>query len=53
MVIEKTNECHSLYINTELVINLRQCDDWVQLDKHQATQLIEVLKRWINGEDIE
>lgn len=53
MVIEKTNECHSLYINTERVINLRQCDDWVQLDKKQAAQLIEVMKRWVNGEEIE
>ena len=53
MVIEKTNECHSMYINTERVINLRQCDDWVQLDKHQAAQLIEVLQRWVNGEEIE
>lgn len=53
MIIEKTNECHSLYINTELVINLRQCDDWVQIDKKQAAQLIEVLQRWIDGEEIE
>lgn len=53
MVIEKTNECHGLYINTERVINLRQCDDWVQIDKHQAAQLIEILQRWVNGEEIE
>lgn len=25
----------------------------IVVDKHQAVQLIEVLQRWVNGEDIE
>ena len=27
--------------------------DKIVVDKHQAEQLIEVLQRWVNGEDIE
>ena len=27
--------------------------DHVRVDKHQAVQLIEVLQRWVNGEEIE
>lgn len=27
--------------------------DAVFIDKHQATQLIEVLQRWVDGEEIE
>lgn len=27
--------------------------DYVRVDKHQAVQLIEVLQRWVNGEEIE
>lgn len=27
--------------------------DKVVIDKHQAAQLIEVMQRWINGEEIE
>lgn len=28
-------------------------DDKLIIDKHQAAQLIEVLQRWVNGEEIE
>nr|UVM90477.1 MAG: hypothetical protein [Bacteriophage sp.] len=28
-------------------------DDKLIIDKHQAAQLIEVLQRWIDGEEIE
>lgn len=28
-------------------------DDKLIIDKHQAVQLIEVLQRWVNGEEIE
>lgn len=27
--------------------------DKIVIDKHQAAQLIEVLQRWVNGEEIE
>lgn len=30
-----------------------QGHDTIIIDKHQAAQLIEVLQRWVNGEEIE
>lgn len=34
-------------------VHIEQQDDIVVIDKHQAAQLIEVLQRWVNGEEIE
>ena len=32
---------------------ITQGHDTIIIDKHQAAQLIEVLQRWVNGEEIE
>ncbi|ARK07801.1 hypothetical protein [Salmonella enterica] len=32
---------------------ITQGHDTIIIDKHQATQLIKILQRWINGEEIE
>lgn len=34
-------------------MNINQSGDAVVIDKHQAAQLIEVLQRWVDGEEIE
>lgn len=34
-------------------VKIAQLDDHVVISKQQATQLIEVLQRWVNGEEIE
>lgn len=34
-------------------MNINQSGDVVVIDKHQAAQLIEVLQRWVDGEEIE
>lgn len=34
-------------------VHIEQQGDIVVIDKHQAAQLIEVLQRWVNGEEIE
>lgn len=34
-------------------MNINQDGDAIVIDKHQAAQLIEVLRRWIDGEEIE
>lgn len=34
-------------------VHIEQQGDFVAIDKHQAAQLIEVLQRWIDGEEIE
>lgn len=45
--------------NVELIhlgvesVHVEQQGDIVVIDKHQAAQLIEVLQRWVDGEEIE
>lgn len=34
-------------------VHIEQQGDIVIIDKRQATQLIEVLQRWVDGEEIE
>ena len=34
-------------------MKIYQEKDFICMDKHQAAQLIEVLQRWVNGEEIE
>lgn len=36
-----------------LLMSISQSEDAVIIDKHQASQLIEVLQRWVDGEEIE
>lgn len=32
---------------------ITQCHDTIIIDKQQAAQLIEILQRWVDGEEIE
>lgn len=34
-------------------MNINQDGDAIVIDKHQAAHLIEVLQRWVDGEEIE
>lgn len=34
-------------------MNINQSGDAIVIDKRQAAQLIEVLKRWVDGEEVE
>lgn len=48
----KTSMCTiAIDFNSDPMIT--QGRDTVIIDKHQAEQLIEVLQRWVNGEEIE
>ena len=38
---------------SQVSMNINQDGDAIVIDKHQAAQLIEVLQRWIDGEDID
>lgn len=40
-------------IKEKFSMNINQEGDAIIIDKHQAAQLIEVLQRWIDGEEIE
>ena len=35
------------------LIEIAQAGEEVIINKHQATQLIEVLTKWVNGEEVE
>lgn len=52
MIIEETHECNAITVKVDRNADLRQLGDWIQLDKHQAAQLIEVLQRLVYGEEI-
>ncbi len=59
MIIEghtKLDECNLIIngrLSDERDLMLCQFHDTVIIDKHQAAQLIEVLQRWVYGEEIE
>lgn len=57
MIIEGTNEAYGIALEKAHTIcellDITQQGNWIQIDKQQATQIIEVLQRWVNGEDIE
>lgn len=40
-------------ITEKTSMNINQDGDKIIIDKHHAAQLIEVLQRWIDGEEIE
>lgn len=57
MIIDETNgaygvSCSVADTGTEL-IDLIQQGNWIQIDKHQATQLIEVLQKWVDDGEVE
>ena len=55
MKIEETVNCMAINVFTDFDTICVQdfTGDYVGVDKHQAAQLIEVLQRWVNGEEIE
>lgn len=57
MIIEGTNDAYGIELeNADAIcelLDITQQGSWIQIDKHQAIQLIEVLQRWVNGEEIE
>ena len=62
MIIDETKNCHELQVSNSfgdypiiMLTSFREGDDVnsIGIDKHQAMQLIEVLQRWIDGEEIE
>lgn len=40
-------------VSKQTSMNINQEGDTIVIDKHQAAQLIEVLQRWVDGEEIE
>lgn len=64
MIIEETENAYDMHVTEQeledgtLVVELYQenssgIEQFIGIDKHQAAQLIEVLQRWVNGEEIE
>ncbi len=55
MKIEETVNCMAINAFTDYDTICVQdfTGDYVRLDKQQAAQLIEVLQKWIDGEEVE
>ena len=59
MIIEETDDCYQVRILAgDEALDIYQCDcqeniEWIQIDKQQAAQLVEVLQKWLAGEDVE
>lgn len=64
MIIEETENAYDMHVTEQeledvtLVVELYQengagIESFIGIDKQQAAQLIEVLQRWVNGEEIE
>lgn len=55
MKIEETVNCMAINVFTDYDTICAQdfTGDYVRIDKQQAAQLIEVLQRWVDGEEIE
>ncbi|QCQ57327.1 hypothetical protein KGB50_gp44 [Shigella phage DS8] len=62
MIIDETKNCYELQVSHSfsdypimMLTSFREGDDVnsIGIDKHQAAQLIEVLQRWVDGEEIE
>lgn len=64
MIIEETEKAYDVHVTQQElddetpVVVLYQgsgvgVESFIGIDKHQAAQLIEVLQRWIDGEEIE
>lgn len=49
----KTDGCEIVIESNDGELFVSQCYDLLIIDKHQASQLIEVLQRWVDGEEIE
>lgn len=62
MIIDETKICYELQVSHSfgdypiiMLTSFREGDDInsIGIDKYQAVQLIEVLQRWVDGEEIE
>jgi hypothetical protein len=53
MIIEETHECNAITLKADRNADLKQFGGWIQIDKQQAQQLVEVLQQWLNGEDVQ
>lgn len=55
MEIKETVNCLAINVFTDYETICVQdfTGDYVRIDKQQAARLIEVLQRWVNGEEIE
>lgn len=64
MIIEETETAYDMHVTAQWledgtpVVELHQengagVESFIGIDKHQAAQLIEVLQRWVDGEEIE
>ena len=59
MIIEETHDCYEVKIMSgDEALDMYQYDcqasiEWIQIDKQQATQLVEVLQKWLAGEEVE
>lgn len=62
MIIDETKNCYELQVSHSfgdypiiMLTSFREGNDVnsIGIDKQQAVRLIEVLQRWINGEEIE
>lgn len=55
MIIEETYDCYQLRIEAgDEVFDIYQRDgEWIEIDKKQAAQLVEVLQKWLAGEEME
>lgn len=55
MIIEETANCLAINVFTDYDTICVQdlTGDYVRFDKKQAAQVIEVMQRWVDGEEIE
>mgnify|MGYP000865296044 FL=1 len=60
MIIEETQYGHAVKVERappfamfEDLLDLKQAGEWIQIDKQQAAQLVEVLQKWLAGEEVE
>lgn len=59
MIIEETYDCFQVKIlagDEKFDIYQHYCQEdieWIQIDKQQAAQLVEVLQEWLAGEEVE
>lgn len=59
MIIEETHDCYQVKILAgDEAFDMYQNDcqggiEWIQIDKQQAAQVVEVLQKWLAGEEVE
>lgn len=57
MFIEETHDAFGLscsdFDTGGDMMDIVQQGNWIQIDKHQASQLIAVLQKWVDGGEVE